>query len=76
MANIKKMNFSGMTLDQATSFVAGIIILLTILLFAISSSFWLLFTVLLGLDLVQAPFTHFGVLQMILQKFGFKSGAA
>ena len=67
---------TGMNLDQMGFFVAGIIILLSVILYAVSGPIWLIFPVLLAIDLIQAPFTNFCALAMLLKKFGYTPGTA
>ncbi len=62
---------TSMNLEQMSSLVAGIVILLTLILYAVSGPIWLIFTAILGIDLIQAPFTHMGGLTLLLKKFGY-----
>jgi len=55
---------------------AGTFILISLLLAHYHSVNWLWFTAFVGLNLVQASFTGFCPLVMILNKFGFKPGTA
>lgn len=55
---------------------AGTFILISLLLAHFHSVNWLWFTAFVGLNLVQASFTGFCPLVMILNKLGFKPGTA
>ncbi|MCF6202790.1 MAG: DUF2892 domain-containing protein [Methylococcaceae bacterium] len=57
-------------------FFAGIFILLSLCLAIYLSLNWLWLTGLVGLNLVQASFTGFCPLVLLLKRFGVKSGCA
>ena len=70
-----------MTTENAVRIFAGIFILLSLALgveaspiFHSAYLFW--FTAFVGANLLQSGFTHFCPLEMILKRFGMKSGAA
>ena len=55
---------------------AGTFILLSLLLSQIHSVYWLWFTAFVGANMLQASFTGFCPLAMILKRFGVVSGQA
>jgi len=65
-----------MNLDRAVLAFAGIMILVSVALAHFVSPWWLLFTVFIGLNMLQASFTGFCPAAMIFAKFGVKSGCA
>jgi hypothetical protein len=65
-----------MTIDRLVMAVAGGFILLSIILSIYHSQNWLWFTGFVGLNLLQAAFTGFCPLAIILKKLGVKSGCA
>jgi hypothetical protein len=70
-----------MNVDKLVLAFAGFMILLTLGLGAQGSpifhhSYWLFFTAFVGLNLLQAAFTGFCPLAMILKKLGQQSGSA
>ncbi|OGA45063.1 MAG: sulfurtransferase [Betaproteobacteria bacterium RIFCSPLOWO2_12_FULL_63_13] len=70
-----------MTTENAVRIFAGIFILLSLALGVeaspiFHSAYWLWFTAFVGANLLQSGFTHFCPLEMILKRFGMKSGAA
>jgi hypothetical protein len=64
------------TVDQWVFRIAGLFVLLSVLLSQLHSIQWLWFTAFVGANMLQASFTGFCPMAMILQKFGVKSGAA
>lgn len=64
------------TVDQWVLRIAGLFVLLSVLLSQLHSIHWLWFTSFVGANMLQASFTGFCPLAMILQKLGVKSGAA
>ena len=65
-----------MTIDRNVMAFAGTMVLIS-LAFAISFSlWWLMLTGFVGLNLLQAAFTGFCPLAMILKRFGITPGAA
>ena len=63
-----------MNIDKAVLLFAGLVTLLSaVLAYAVSPS-WLLLTAFVGLNLVQASFTGFCPLALVLKKLGVKSG--
>ncbi len=65
-----------MTIDKLVMAVAGTFILLSVLLAVYHSMNWLWFTGFVGLNLLQASFTGFCPLAIILKKLGVRSGCA
>lgn len=70
-----------MNVDRLVMAFAGFMILLSLGLGAVGSPvfhhpYWLFFTAFVGLNLLQAAFTGFCPLAMILKKLGKSSGAA
>jgi hypothetical protein len=55
---------------------AGTFILVSLLLAHFHSQYWLWFTAFVGANLLQASFTGFCPLAIILKKFGVKTGNA
>jgi len=65
-----------MTIERWVMAVAGFFILISVNLAVFYSINWLWFTGFVGLNLLQAAFTGFCPLAVILKKFGVKSGCA
>ncbi|CCE25183.1 MULTISPECIES: YgaP family membrane protein [Methylotuvimicrobium] len=65
-----------MSIDRLVMAFAGSFILLSLLLAHFHSPNWLWFTAFVGANLLQASFTGFCPLAMILKKFGVKPGCA
>lgn len=65
-----------MTIDRAVMAFAGTVILISLLLAVFFSQWWLLLTAFVGANLLQASFTGFCPLAMILKAIGVKPGAA
>lgn len=65
-----------MSIDRLVMAFAGTFILLSLLLAHFHSPNWLWFTAFVGANLLQASFTGFCPLAMILKKFGVKPGCA
>ena len=65
-----------MTIDRLVMAFAGTFILLSVSLAVLHSLNWLWFTGFVGLNLLQAAFTGFCPLALILKRFGVKSGCA
>ncbi len=65
-----------MTIDRAVMAFAGVMILLSLTLSQSHSVNWLWFTAFVGANLLQASFTGFCPLAMILKRFGLKPGCA
>ena len=65
-----------MNIDRAVMAFAGFVVLLSVTLAHFVSPWWLLLTAFVGLNLLQASFTGFCPLAIILKKAGFSSGQA
>ena len=66
----------GMNLDRLVLTIAGVFILLSVLLSVFHSPYWLFFTAFVGANLLQASFTGFCPLAVLLKKGGVKVGPA
>jgi hypothetical protein len=65
-----------MTIDRIVLAFAGGMVLLSLSLFYLVSPWWLILAGFVGLNLLQAAFTGFCPLAMILKKLGATPGAA
>ena len=65
-----------MSIDRAVMAFAGSMILASLALSQTMSLYWLLLTAFVGLNLLQAAFTGFCPLALVLKRFGLRSGAA
>lgn len=65
-----------MNLDRAVLALAGTMILLSALLVALLSPWWLLLTVFVGLNLLQSSITGFCPAAVIFRRLGVSSGCA
>lgn len=65
-----------MSIDRFVMAFAGAMILISVILSVVHSTYWLFFTAFVGANLFQAAFTGFCPLAIILKKFGVKAGAA
>jgi len=65
-----------MNIDRAVLGFAGVMVLLSALLVALLSSWWLLLTAFVGLNLVQSSLTRFCPVAMLLSRLGFSAGCA
>ncbi|TAN71179.1 MAG: DUF2892 domain-containing protein [Magnetospirillum sp.] len=65
-----------MTIDRAVMAFAGTMILLSLALAQVHSGNWLWFTAFVGANLLQASFTGFCPLAVILKRSGLKPGCA
>lgn len=65
-----------MSIDRMVMAFAGSFILLSLLLAHFHSPNWLWFTAFVGANLLQASFTGFCPMAIILKKFGVKPGNA
>lgn len=65
-----------MTIDRMVMAIAGSFILLSLALAHWHSPNWLWFTAFVGANLLQAAFTGFCPMAIILKKLGVKSGCA
>ncbi len=65
-----------MSIDRLVMAWAGAVILGSLLLSLIHSDYWLLLTAFAGANLLQASFTGFCPMAVVLKKLGVKPGAA
>lgn len=65
-----------MNIDRLVFSFAGTFILVSLLLSQIHSIYWLWFTAFVGANMLQAAFTGFCPLAIILKKIGKPSGCA
>ncbi len=65
-----------MNVDRAVMAFAGSVVLISLLLSQLVSPWWLLLTAFVGLNLLQASFTGFCPLAMLLRKLGLAPGSA
>ncbi|MCL2658230.1 MAG: DUF2892 domain-containing protein [Betaproteobacteria bacterium] len=65
-----------MNLDRAVMAFAGVMVLLSAALVYFVSPWWLLFTVFIGLNLLQASVTGFCPVAVLFRKLGIASGCA
>lgn len=65
-----------MSIDRVVFAVAGTLVLLSAVLSYLHSPYWLLLTGFVGLNMLQASFTRFCPLALILKALGVKPGAA
>ena len=67
---------SQMNIDRAVLAFAGVMILTSLLLACFVSPYWLLLTVFVGLNMLQAAFTGFCPAAMLFRKLGLRPGSA
>ncbi len=65
-----------MNIDRAVMAFAGTVVIVSLALARFVSPWWLLLTLFVGLNLLQASFTGFCPLALILRRVGVKSGCA
>jgi hypothetical protein len=65
-----------MVIDRVVFAFAGSIILISLLLSQVHSGYWLWLTAFVGANMLQASFTGFCPLAVILKALGFKPGEA
>lgn len=65
-----------MNIDKVVFRFAGLMILVSLALSQLHSVHWLWLTGFVGLNMLQASFTGFCPLAMLLKKLGFKPGCA
>jgi len=61
-----------MTVNEALRFVAGTMILISLLLTQFHSQNWLWFTAFIGVNLLQSSFSKWCLMMTILKKLGLK----
>jgi hypothetical protein len=62
-----------MTMNNAIRVIAGSMILISLALTLWVSSYWLILTAFVGINLIQSAFTGFCPAEIFLKKFGFRS---
>jgi len=65
-----------MSIDRAIMAFAGMMILLSLALSHWLGPYWLLLTTFVGLNLLQAAFTGFCPVAILLKRLGFQPGCA
>ena len=65
-----------MSIDRAVMAFAGFVVLVSLVLSQVHSTYWLLLTAFVGLNLLQASFTGFCPAAMIFKKLGLKPASA
>ncbi|HVM77871.1 MAG TPA: DUF2892 domain-containing protein [Stellaceae bacterium] len=65
-----------MTIDRAVMAFAGVVVLASVILVLLHSSYWLLLTAFAGANLVQAAFTGFCPAARLFKLLGMKPGNA
>ncbi|ASP38781.1 sulfurtransferase [Bacterioplanes sanyensis] len=65
-----------MNIDRVVFAVAGSFVVLSVLLSQLHHIYWLGFTAFVGINMLQAAFTGFCPLAMILRKLGVPHGTA
>jgi len=65
-----------MNLDRLVFTFAGSFVLLSVLMSVFHSPYWLFFTAFVGANLLQASFTGFCPIAVLLKKAGVKTGPA
>lgn len=65
-----------MNIDRLVFAIAGTFILLSLALGIWVHIYWFFFTAFVGLNMLQAAFTGFCPLAVILKRFGLKAGCA
>ena len=65
-----------MNVDKAVLGFAGVMVLISVALAYWYSPYWLLLTVFVGLNMIQASITGFCPAAMIFKRIGFKPGNA
>lgn len=61
-----------MTIENAVRVFAGTMILVSVALVHYHSPWWLLFTIFIGLNLIQSAFTGFCLPSIVFRKLGLK----
>lgn len=65
-----------MSIDRVVMAFAGTMVLISVTLAHLVSPWWMLLAAFVGLNLLQAAFTGFCPLAMILKRLGVRPGAA
>ena len=67
---------AGTTVDQWGFRIAGLFVLISLALSQLHSIHWLWFTAFVGANMLQASFTGFCPLAIVLRRLGVRAGAA
>jgi len=67
---------SATNIDQWVFRIAGLFVLVSLALSQLHSIHWLWFTAFVGANLLQASFTGFCPVALVLERLGVRSGAA
>jgi Zn-dependent protease len=65
-----------MSIDRIVMAFAGSMVLISLILTLAHSTYWLFLTAFVGANLLQAAFTGFCPLAIVLKKMGLKTGVA
>ena len=65
-----------MNIDRMVMAFAGLVVLLSVALSHVHNPYWLFLTAFVGVNLLQAAFTGFCPLAIILKRFGLSPGLA
>jgi len=65
-----------MNVDRAVLSFAGVMVLVSVALTWLVSPYWLLLTVFVGLNMIQAAFTGFCPAAIVFRMLGVKAGCA
>ena len=65
-----------MNIDRTVFAFAGTLVVLSLALSQLHSSYWLLLTAFVGLNMLQAAFTGFCPLALVLKRLGRPTGVA
>jgi glucan phosphoethanolaminetransferase (alkaline phosphatase superfamily) len=65
-----------MSLERWIRLIAGTFVTVSVVLSYVQSSYWLLFTLFVGLNLLQSALTRWCLMEELLKKLGVKSAAA
>lgn len=76
MRCIMKDKEETMSIDRLVFAFAGSFVLVSLILSQVHHPYWLWFTAFVGANMLQAAFTGFCPLAMILKALGFKPGEA
>lgn len=67
---------ASMNLDRGVLTIAGVVTLVSVVLAAFVSSWWLLLTTFVGVNLLQASITGYCPAALVLKRCGLRSGCA
>jgi hypothetical protein len=65
-----------MTIERTLRLIAGIMVLLSVVLTVYVSHWWILFTIFIGVNLLQSGLTNWCPMINILRAFGLRSESA